>query len=112
MFVDQTAIQIDFHIAGAFELFENYVVHAAAGIDQGGSHDGERPAFFDVTRGGEETARALQGVGVNTAGEHLARRRGDRIIGAAETGKRIEQDDHVALVFHQALAFSRTISAT
>src|ERR1039457_6821400 len=31
--VHQFAFQMDLHIAGALELFENHVVHAAAGID-------------------------------------------------------------------------------
>ncbi len=103
--VHQAAIEIDFHVAGAFELFEDDVVHAAAGVNQCGGDDGERAGFFDVARGGEETARPLQGVGVNTAGKHLAGRRRDGVIGARETRDRIEQDHDVALVLDEALRF-------
>ena len=39
--VHQLAIQMDFHVAGAFELFENHVVHAAPGVDQRRRDDGE-----------------------------------------------------------------------
>ena len=101
--VHQPPVEIDFHVAGAFELFEDHVVHAAAGIDQRGGDDRERAAFFDVARGGEEPPRALQGVGVDTAGKHFARRRRDGVVGAPQTRERIEQDHHVALVLHQAL---------
>ena len=58
--------------AGAFELFENHFVHAAAGIDQRGRDDGERAAFLDVTCGTEETFWPLQRVRTVTAGQHLA----------------------------------------
>jgi hypothetical protein len=71
--VGQLAVQDDFRIAGALELLEDHLVHAAAGIDQGGGDDGERAAFLDVAGGAEETLRPLQGVGVDTAGEPLAR---------------------------------------
>ena len=33
--VDQVAVQMHFHVAGAFELFEDDFVHAAAGVDRG-----------------------------------------------------------------------------
>ena len=96
---------MDFHVAGTLELFKDHVVHAAAGVDQGCGDDGERSAFFHVSGRGKKSARALQGVGVNTAGKHFARGRSDGVIGAGQTRDGIEQDDHVALVFHEALGF-------
>ena len=60
-------------VAGALELFEDHFVHAAAGIDQGGGDDGQRAAFLDIARGAEEALGPLQGVGVDAAGQHLAR---------------------------------------
>jgi hypothetical protein len=45
----------------------------------------------------------LQGIGVHAAGEHLARGRLHGVVGARQAGDRVEQDDHVALVFDQAL---------
>ncbi len=60
-------------------------------------------ALFDVARGGEEAPRPLQRVGVNTAAEHFARRRRDGVVGAAEAGDGVEQDDDVALVLDEAL---------
>ena len=70
-----------------------------------GGDDGERAAFFDVSRGGEEAARALQRVRVNTARENFARRRRDGVIRAAQTRERIEQDHDIALVLDEALGF-------
>src|ERR1700738_4873259 len=49
-----------------------------------GGDECERATLFDVARGGEEAARALQSVGVDTAGEHFAGRRRDSVVGASE----------------------------
>ena len=61
-----------FHVAGALEFFVDHVIHAAAGFDQRRADDGQRTTFFQVTRGTEETLRALQRVGIDTTGQHLA----------------------------------------
>ena len=42
---------------------------------------------------------------VETAGEHLAGRRDDGVVGARETRDRVEQDEHVLLVLDEALGF-------
>src|SRR4051812_35151469 len=39
--VDQFAVENDFHVAGALELFEDDFVHARPGVNQGGGDDGE-----------------------------------------------------------------------
>ena len=70
--VGDLAVENEFGVTGALELFEDHFVHAAAGIDQRGRDDGERAAFLDVARGAEEALRPLQRVGVDTAGQHLA----------------------------------------
>ena len=49
------AVQKQFGIAGALELFEGHFVDAAAGINQRGRDDGERTALLDVARGAEVT---------------------------------------------------------
>src|SRR2546425_705732 len=82
--IGETPVEIDFHVAGALELFEDDVVHAAARVNQRGGDDGERAAFFDVARGGEEAPRALEGVGVNTAGKDFAGGRRDGVVGAGD----------------------------
>ena len=45
----------------------------------------------------------LQRVGVDAAGQHLARRRQHVVVGAGEAGDRVEQDHHVLLQLDQAL---------
>jgi hypothetical protein len=71
--VRDLAVEDDFRVTGALELFEDDFVHAAAGIDQRGGDDRQRTAFLDVARGAEEALRTLQRIGVDTAGQHLAR---------------------------------------
>ena len=96
---------MDFHVAGALELFVDHVVHARAGVDQRGGNDGERAAFLDVAGRAEETLRALQRIRIHAAGQHLAGCRHDGVVGARQTRDGIEQDDDVLLVFDQALGF-------
>src|SRR6201999_2409289 len=95
--VGDLTVEDDFRVTGALELFEDDFVHAAAGIDQGGGDDRERAALLDVAGSTEEALRALQRVGVDTAGQHLARRGDNGVVGAAETRDRIEQDDDILL---------------
>ena len=97
------AVEVDLHVAGALELLVDHVVHPRAGVDQRGGDDRERAAFLDVARGAEEALRPLQRVGVDAAGQHLARRRHDGVVGAREARDRVEQDHHVLLVLDQAL---------
>src|SRR5208337_57840 len=103
--IGETAVEIDFHIAGALEFLEDDVVHAAAGVDQGGGDDGERAAFFDVASRGKEAAWALQGVGINTAAEYFTGRRGDGVVSAGEACDGVQKDNDVALVLDEALGF-------
>ena len=65
--------------------------------------DGQAAALFDVPRGAEEALRLLQGMGVDTAGEHLAGAGDHGVVGPRQTGDGVEQDDHVLLVLDQAL---------
>src|SRR5262249_47788661 len=83
--VGKAAVQVDFHVAGTLELFKNDVVHAAAGVNQRGGDDGERAAFLDVPGCRKKAPRALQGVGVDTAGKNFARGRRDGVVGARKT---------------------------
>jgi hypothetical protein len=99
------AIQVQLRIAGALELFEDHLVHPAAGVDQGGGDDGERAALFDVAGGAEEALGPLQRIGVDTAGQHLAGCRDHGVVGARQAGDGVQQDDHVALVLDQPLGF-------
>src|SRR5208337_4587206 len=101
--VDQLAVEDDFHVAGALELFEDDFVHAGAGVDEGGCDDGERAAFLDVAGRAEEALGPLQSVGVNAAREDFAGGRNDGVVGARQAGDGVEQNDDVALVLDEAL---------
>ena len=63
------------------------------------------PPFFDVSGGPEEAFRLLQGVRIETTREDLARRRDHGVVGASQTGDRIEQDHDVLAVLNQAFGF-------
>src|SRR6185312_5872453 len=101
--VGDFAVEHDFRVAGAFELFEDHFVHAATGVDQRSRNDRQRPAFLDVARRTKETLWPLQRIGVDTTGQDFAGRRNDSVIGPAETGNIVEQNDDVALVLDKAL---------
>src|SRR5215211_8568130 len=58
--VGDLTVENDFRIAGALELFEDHLVHAAASVDEGRRDDGERSAFLDVARRAEEALGPLQ----------------------------------------------------
>ena len=44
----QRAVEVQLHVAGAFEFFEDQFVHPAAGFGQRGGENGQAAAFFDV----------------------------------------------------------------
>jgi len=54
----------------------------------------------------------FQRVGVDASGQDLAAGRHDGIVGACEARDTVKQDDHILLVFDEALRLSMTISAT
>ena len=58
--------------------------------------------MLDVARGAEEALRLVQGVGVDAAGQDLARRRHGLVVGAGQTGDRVQQYHDVPLVLDQA----------
>ena len=100
--VGQVAVQLEFHVAGTLEFLEDNVVHLGTGFRKGRGQDGERTAVLDVTGSAEEALGLLQGIGVYTAGEHLAGSRLNGIVGAGQAGDGVQQDDDVVAAFHQA----------
>ena len=101
--VGQAAVEHQLGVAGALELLEDDLVHPAAGVDQRRGDDAQAAALVDVPRGAEEALGLLQRVGVDTAGEDLARVRHHHVVGPGQAGDRVEQDDHVPAVLHQPL---------
>ena len=63
----ESAVEVDLHVAGAFELLIDNVVQAATGIDEASGQDSETAAVLDFARGAEELARRIEGHGVHAA---------------------------------------------
>src|SRR5215510_11247395 len=101
--VRELAVEMDFEVARALELFEDHVVHSASGFDQRRGDDRQGTALFDIAGRAEEPFRALQRVRVDAARQNLTRGRDDGVVRARQSGDRIEQDHHVAFMFDQAL---------
>ena len=89
--------------SSALKLFEDDLVHARAGVDERRGDNGQRAAFFDVAGRAKEALWLVQRVRVHTTGQDLARRRNHGVVGAGQTGDRVEQDHHVALALGEAL---------
>ena len=93
-------------VTGAFEFLVDHFVHTLSRCrSSDGGYDGEATTLFDVARGAEEALWALQRVGIHTAGEHLAGRRHDGVVGAGQSGDGVEQNHHVFFVLNEALGF-------
>src|SRR5437763_166025 len=67
------AIESDLGISRSFELLEDHCVHARAGVDESGGHDGQRAPIFSVPCRAEEAPRLLHGPRVDAARENLSR---------------------------------------
>ena len=65
--VGKFAVELQFHVAGAFKLFEYHIVHLGACFGEGSGDDGERTAPFYIAGCTEEAFGFLQGVGLDTA---------------------------------------------
>ena len=74
-----------------------------AGLDERGGEDRQRAAVLDVARGAEEPLRRVERARVDTAGEDAPAGRGREVVGAAEAGDRVEQDDDVVAQLDQPL---------
>src|SRR5690606_24473363 len=73
-FVGKLAIQLQFHVTGTFEFFEDHFVHLGARINQRRSQNGQRTTMLDVTRGSEETLWLMQRIGIHPTREDFSRR--------------------------------------
>ena len=73
--IRQTTVELELHITRPLELFEDHIIHLRARLLQGRSEDRQATATADVTRSTEEALGLLQGVGIDTTGEHLTRGR-------------------------------------
>src|SRR5205823_11621779 len=96
------AVQQQFHVAGTLKFFVDYIVHAAAGIDQGCGDDGQAAALFNFTGSSEEAFGWEESARIETAGECAAAGLHGQVIGAAQAGDAIEQHYYVTASLNQA----------
>src|SRR5690348_13099048 len=99
----ELAAQPQLHVAGALELLEDDLVHPGAGLDQGRGQDRQRAAVLDVAGRAEEPLGRVQRGGVHPTGQDAAAGRGRVVVGPAEAGDVVEQDDHVVAHLYQPL---------
>src|SRR4051812_3128922 len=101
--VRQPAVELEFRVPGALELLEDDRVHRRTGLDQRRGEDGQRAAVFDVAGGAEEALGRVQRRGVDTTGEDAPAGGGGQVVGAAQPGDRVQQDDDVVAHLDQPL---------
>src|SRR5687768_15829799 len=96
--VGELAAEHELAVTCAFELLEDDLIHAGAGVDEGGRNDSQRAAALigvDLSRAAEETLWLLEGVGVETTGKCSAGAFFGGVVGAGEAGDGVEDDDDV-----------------
>ena len=98
------SIEVELHVSSAFELLENEVVHAAVGLDERSTKNGETATLFGIAGGTEEFSRLGEGFGIDASTHCAAFSRLEIIVGPGHAGDRIEKDNHVAAEFHEALS--------
>src|SRR5262245_9431391 len=91
----QPAVEAQLHVAGALDLLEDHLVHAAARLDEGCRHDRERSTLFDVPGRPEEPLRRVERGRVDTTRQDAAGRRRRQVVGAGEPRDAVEDDDDV-----------------
>src|SRR4051812_30672000 len=101
--VRQPAVELELRVPGALELLEDDRVHRRAGLDQRRGEDGQRATVLDVAGGAEEALGRVQRRGVDTTGEDAPAGGGSQVVGAAQPGDRVQQDDDVVAHLDQPL---------
>ena len=91
------------HVPGALEFFKDDLVHPAAGFNQGSGDDGEAATFFDISCGPEEALGFLKGACIDSAGEDASGVGDLGIVGPAEAGERVQEDDDISSVLDHSL---------
>ena len=102
--IRELAVEDQLHVARAFELLENQLVHARTGVHQRRGEDGQRAAFLDLARGGEHLARDFQRTGIHAAGHRAAAAAVDAVVGAGHAGDGVEQHEYILARLHDAAA--------
>lgn len=98
----ELAVKVYLHVACALEFLVNYIVHAAAGLDEGGSNYGKAASVFDVAGSAEEALGLMQRSRIHTAGKSLTGGGDGNVVGAGKAGYGVYEDYHVLALLHQA----------
>ena len=98
------AVEAQFHVSGAFKLFEDDVVHSVLRFDEGRGDDGEASAFGGVACGAEELFGFDERFCVEAAGHNPTFSGLEVIVTAGEAGNRVEEDDDGFVEFNEALS--------
>jgi hypothetical protein len=64
---------VDLHVAGAFELFVDNLVHFGPGINQCRRENSQATTLFYIACSTKETLRPVQCVGIDTTRQDFAR---------------------------------------
>src|SRR5437762_423952 len=89
-FLLQRTVEMQLHVAGAFEFFENQLVHSAAGFGQRGGKNSEAAAFFDIAGGSKKFLGLSQRLGFDAARHGPSLARLQTVIATRETGEAVE----------------------
>src|SRR5262249_6200255 len=85
--VEQISVQVELHVTGTFELFEDEVVHLVTGIDERRGQNCQTATKLDVSRRAEEALRLVQRVRVHTTGQSLSAGGNGDVVRARQPGE-------------------------
>src|SRR5882724_10167565 len=91
----QRAVEMQFHVSGALEFFENEFVHPAACLGQGGREYSEAAPFFTIARGAEKFLWFDKRLRLDTARHDPAFAWLQIVIPAREPRNTVEQDHDI-----------------
>ncbi|BAI65135.1 hypothetical protein RMDY18_13030 [Rothia mucilaginosa DY-18] len=101
--IRQLTGQTQLHVTGALELFEDHFVHLRAGLNQGGSQNGQRAALFNVAGRTEELLRRVQRGRIHTTGQDTTGCGSRQVVCTAQAGHGVQQHDHIVAELHHTL---------
>src|SRR5207253_2564168 len=84
--IREFTVKLNFHVACAFEFFEDNFVHPRTCFDQCSGDNRERSAFLDISCRTKEPFRTMKRQRVDAAGQNFPRMRHDRVMRARKTG--------------------------
>ncbi len=96
-------VQDKLHVAGALEFLIDHIIHAGAGVHQGGGQDGQGASLPHIAGRTEEALRHMKCGRVETTGQGSSGWRNNEIIGTGQAGDGVEKDGDILALLHKAL---------